>query len=617
MRRPRISPSLTVLTLTGGLLIPLVSAGSAGAAEHGSSAQGVHQATGAGDVNDFDYSSWESQFDVGVDDEGRATLHVEERLVAEFPDADQNRGIVRGLPMSYRNASIDTEVLSVTDAEGNAVPYETEEDDDVLYILTGTDDFVRGSTSYVIEYEMRDVILAAENTDADEFYWDLLPLDSTQDIGFFRAFVTFDDTLTQALTGSSACYFGESGTTEECTVDGPLMDGTTSTFQTSASDVEAGEGITVAIGFAADTVTQPAARLPNPATDTVPIWLGGGAIALSAATWFAALRFQRNRRRDTGVIVAQYDVPDTLPPLVAAPLVPGAKNVISAEIVHLAVRGALRIEDSTEPPTLRRAAVRITPDPLDEAALEALFHETDSPGVLPLPDSDEEFSTRMTELAKRGETEAAERGLTTRERSRTASIIGWFAIAATVSGIGLGTWGIVSERISAVPGFIVICIAFVAVLISSFMAFSKLPVLTPEGARTYEYLLGVKEFIRVAEADRIRMLQSASGAERRRDGDVDVVVLYERLLPYAMLFGQEKEWGEVLEVAYAEHDSSASWLGGPASPYFAARLALFSSTATASSQYTSPSSSSSSGAGGSMGGGFSGGGGGGGFSGGR
>ena len=43
--------------------------------------------------------------------------------------------------------------------------------------------------------------------------------------------------------------------------------------------------------------------------------------------------------------------------------------------------------------------------------------------------------------------------------------------------------------------------------------------------RLVDDLAGVREFIRVAEEDRLRMLQSYSGAERRQDGSVNVVVL--------------------------------------------------------------------------------------------
>ena len=329
--------------------------------------------------------------------------------------------------------------------------------------------------------------------------------------------------------------------------------------------------------------------------------------------------FRRRRRIATGVIVAQYDVPDTMPPLLAAAIVPGAKDVIPAEIVHLAVRGTLRIEEggSPEHPRLRRIAGARIPDQLDVEALDALFLKANDGGVVDVPSASESFAGRMTALAQSGKTAAATRGLTTKARSRGAAIVQWCAIALAVVGLGVSVWAVSSGRLSAVPALVAISFSVVVVLIASFFSFAQHTVLTPDGAREYEFLQGVKEFIRVADADRLRMLQSYSGAERRHDGTADVIHVYERLLPYAMLFGMEKEWGDVLEQAYLREQRGPGWIGDPTTPYVGVYLSAFTASSHAAATYTSPSAGTSSSSGGSFGGGFSGGGGGGGFSGGR
>lgn len=565
------------------------------------------------DENDFSYASWDARYEVGLDSEGRAQMHVTESLTARFPDVDQNKGIVRGLPTSYENAWLDVRVLSVTDETGADVPYETDEDDGLLYVLTGDDEYVQGLTTYVIEYEMRDVVLAAD-TGVDEFYWDLLPLDSTQPIERFRAEIGFDDAMADHLTGSARCYTGYSGSTDEC----PLTnDG--STFAVEAKDLAAGQGVTVAIGFDQGTVTQPTSRQPNPVTDTVPAIAALGALGISVAGWFAVSGFKRSRRTSTGIVVAQYDVPDSMPPLLAAAIVPGAKDAIPAEIVHLAVRGTLRIEEDSdvEQPRLRRIRGSRIPDQLDVDALDALFADAGSDDVAELPSESETFAARMKALAQSGTDAAASRGLTTKARSRMAMLLQWLAIALALTGFGLGLWGVIAGRVTALPAFVAICVGTFLVLLSSLYAFSRHTVLTPEGAREHEYLMGVKEFIRVAEADRLQMLQSYSGAERRQDGSANVIVVYERLLPYAMLFGMEDEWGPVLERAYASEQRGASWIGDPSTPFVHAQLTAFAVSSNAAASYSAPSAGSSSSGGGSFGGGFSGGGGGGGFSGGR
>ena len=616
MAATRLARTLVTIGLTAAaLLVPTTPAAAAAAAAAGPApAAGASTAIRA-DVDDFSYASWDARYEVGLDDDGRSHMHVTESLTARFPEVDQNKGIVRGLPTSYENAWLDVRVLSVTDETGADVPYETEQEDGLLLVLTGDDDYVRGLTTYVIEYEMRDVILAADSG-VDEFYWDLLPLDSTQPVEDFRAEIVFDETMTDRLTGNARCYTGYQGSTNECDlVASP--DG--AQFAVEAKELSPGEGITVAVGFDPGTAVQPSARQPDPVTDTVPAIAALGGLGLSVGSWIAVSAFKKKRRTSSGIIVAQYDVPDSLPPLLAAGIVPGAKDPIPAEIIHLAVRGLLRIEEGTdvEQPRLRRLPGGRIPDELDAQALDALFVGADAAGVAEVPSSSEDFAARMKTLSQSGIEAAVSRGLTTKARSRGAMILQWCAIGVVLAGFALGLWGIIGGRVTAIPAFVAIAFGVFLVLLSSFYGFSKHTVLTAEGARQYEYLMGVREFIRVAEADRLRMLQSYTGAERRQDGSANVIVVYERLLPYAMLFGMENEWGAILEQVYAYEQRGASWIGDPSAPFVRGQLVAFAATSHASATYAAPSASSSSSAGGSFGGGFSGGGGGGGFSGGR
>lgn len=625
MAHTRILRAFAALSLSMAAVLAPAAALAAPGGSASSVAAAPHPAAAA-DVDDFSYSSWDAVYEIGLDDEGRARMRVTETLVADFPDFDQNHGIVRGLVTSYEGASTETSVLSVTDENGADVPYETDEEDGLLYVLTGNDDdFVRGLTTYVIEYEMRDVILATAPSagssapPADEFYWDLLPLDSTQPIDRFRAEVVFDPALSAELNGATRCYTGPSGSTDECELEDPTTDGGVATFRVESGARPAGDGVTVAIGLGPDAVAQPLARTPDPVADITPIVAAVGALGLSVGSWAAVSAFTRRRRVATGIVVAQYDVPDALPPLLAAAVVPGAKDVIPAEIVHLAVRGVLRIEEGgeDEDPRLRRLPGARIPDQLDVDALEALFADAGTDDVVDLPAADEAFAARMTALQHSGTTAARNRGLTEKVRSRGAMILQWCAIGIAVFGLGFGIWSAASGRLSAIPALVVIAFGTFLVLLSSLYAFSKHTVLTAEGARTYEYLQGVKEFIRVADADRLRMLQSYSGAERRADGTADVIHVYETLLPYAILFGMEDEWGDVLEKAYTTAQRGASWIGDPASFALRAQLATFVASSHSAATYSAASSGTSSSAGGSFGGGFSGGGGGGGFSGGR
>ncbi|MCA1307119.1 DUF2207 domain-containing protein [Microbacterium esteraromaticum] len=570
------------------------------------------------DVNDFSYSSWDVRFDVSLDDEGRAVAHVTETLVAAFPDFDQNRGIVRGYPQRYEGAGVSLNIVSVTDAAGQDVPYETEIDSDneVLYLLTGTDDYVRGTQTYVIEYTMRDVMVTGEESGNDEFHWDMLALTSTQAVNRFHAEIAFSAGLAAQLTGDTACYEGFEHDRARCTLSGSVAQDGAQVFSVSSGARAAGDGVTVAIGFAPGTVTQPASRQPSPLADYGTAAVGGLSALAAAGAWVSVARLARRRRTATGIIIAQFDVPADLPPLTAAALLPGSQNPVPAQLVHLAVHGAIRLEGEADDdrPAVRLIDRDLAPTALDRAAIDAVFEGEHAPGALRfIPRKSTEFAKRMTKLTKKGTAQAAARDLTTKERSRAAVVFGWISVGLFAAALGLFIWSTTLDRELLILGILAMIVTSAIALVSAFVAFSKHTVLTPAGAEMYEYLLGVKEFIRVAETDRLRMLQSYRGAERRSDGSVDVVHLYEKLLPYAMLLGEEKTWGKVLDTAYENDDRSPGWIGLSTGVSINSRLSDYSSSVHSASTYT-PSSSS---AGGSTGGGYSGSGGGGGFSGGR
>ena len=106
----------------------------------------------------------------------------------------------------------------------------------------------------------------------------------------------------------------------------------------------------------------------------------------------------------------------------------------------------------------------------------------------------------------------------------------------------------------------------------------------------------------MAEADRLKFLQSVDGADTTNEG---IVKLYETLLPYAIIFGQEKSWLKSLDQYYKLVDEKDMAL-----PvwYAFSNSSFHSLNSSISSSVSLPGSSGGSG----FSGGFSGGGGGGG-----
>jgi uncharacterized membrane protein YgcG len=156
-----------------------------------------------------------------------------------------------------------------------------------------------------------------------------------------------------------------------------------------------------------------------------------------------------------------------------------------------------------------------------------------------------------------------------------------------------------------------IMIASLDASIASAITLAHIP-LEASGAEVRDHLAGLDEYIALAEADRLRYLQSPQGAERTpiaADDPRQVLELNERLLPWAVLFGREKQWSAELGRAYEQLGTQPGWYAGT-HPFSAAVFA--SSVAGMSSSVTSAYSSSSGGSGGGVSSGGGGGGGGGG-----
>ena len=134
---------------------------------------------------------------------------------------------------------------------------------------------------------------------------------------------------------------------------------------------------------------------------------------------------------------------------------------------------------------------------------------------------------------------------------------------------------------------------------------------TLKGLEASRYMDGLKLYIEMAEADRLKMLQSVKGADTSAEG---IVKLYEKLLPYAAVFGLEESWmSEMKKYCEVKEIEEPDYLmTGLAASEIARGFSQAATYATVSTTMSSSGGGSSSGFSGGGGGGFSGGGGGGG-----
>jgi uncharacterized membrane protein YgcG len=559
------------------------------------------------DVDDFSFSSFDATYELSADAEGHSVLRTTETLVAQFPDYDQNRGIRRELVESYDGHPTDLELESVTDETGASREYETESDDGFLVVTIAGDDYVYGEQTYVLTYVQHNVILYADGV--EDFYWDTNGTGWAQPFGSVTANVVIDPALLPSLTGDVDSAYGTEGADygNADTVE------TEQGYTFGVANVGAYENLTFAIGFQQGTFTSRASGFfdaPWPTLSAIGFLLVILGFIRAVVMRMTVLRDAPGR----GTIIPEYSAPKGVALPISA-VIRGAKaKTTPAEIIYLAVNGNIRLRESTKKRKPTYDLEFVTFDGADDYGndyLRALFGSKPNPGkTRSLAKPDQKVSKRITTILTAATRDATARGYRRKPASGSYILGGFLATVGTITAVLFAIFALDNDYGGGIPLLFLIGSVLLAVITTVLVA--KLP-LTETGVDLRDYLAGLKVYIDLAEEDRLRYLQSPEGAEKLPVDTADrvaVVKLNEKLLPYAVLFGNEKRWAEELGKYYEETGSQPEWYSGSTAfnvAYFS--TAIGSISTSASSSYSSSSSGSS---GGSSSGGGGGGGGGGG-----
>ncbi|CAN5147409.1 hypothetical protein BH09ACT6_BH09ACT6_24110 [soil metagenome] len=582
-----------------------------------------------GDVNDFTFNRFVGDYTLGRDSGGHATLTTVETLDAQFPSSDQNHGILRAIPLKYDNHPTDVRIVSVADGAGNARSYSTDSQDGLLLLTIAAADYVHGSQVYVITYTQNNVIQYFPDTGDQEFYWDTNGTAWKQSFGSVTAVVHVPGDLTPGLNGQTACYVGAQGSSQQCDISSSAASAAGAAgasggmkFEASSQQLGAGENMTVAIGFSPTTFTlrdssffASGAAIAELVATILAVLVAVGAVVLR----FTVLKDAAGRP----TIIAEYTVPKGVNLLMASVVNKTSKRAPASAFVSLAVRHNIQIVEQEKESGwaglgggktywLRLVSV----DGLDatELALAKLLFGPDLQigAWKQIEKQDTSLSKGIYALMQSTRKQAVTDGYI---RGGTNLISSLFALGVVLFGVlafFTGTSAINDDFGGPVPfGLIIACgVSLIVVFIAAF----KKP-LTAKGSELRDYIKGLELYIRLAEKDRFAMLQTPEGALKTQVNAPDwgqVVKIYEKLLPYAVLLGLEKEWSQVLGTYYEQLGSQPEWYAGNTGVFnavlFASAIDSWSSVVDASLAASTSSSSS----GGSGGGGFSGGGGGGG-----
>ncbi|MDN3495700.1 DUF2207 domain-containing protein [Planococcus sp. APC 4015] len=557
------------------------------------------------DVDAFTFASLDVEYDLSRADDGTSRLTVVETFVAVFPEYDQNRGMRRLIPDADNGVPHHPRLISITDEDGAPRASETDSEDGWFSMTSRADDYVQGAQTYVFTYTLENVTRFFADTGVDEFYWNVNGTEWRQPFGKVSMTLTVDDDLAGSVTGAASCYVGYAGATDACEISTDAGGLTTTATATGLAPYET---MTVAVAFEPDTF----AEFDRSYLASGWGWMQGVAGLGAAAALIGAIVVRSRYLRDEPgrpTIIAEYTPPPGVDALESAVLLNRTTKAIPAEVLEQAVVGSIRIIEG-EPGVFgtrgKLKAQLVDPSLADgdgRMLLSGLFPAGRPGEEFEFGRTDTRFSTAAQAILKSATTELDRRGLRRPVASRWRALP---VVAAIVAAVLVFVFGIVAlwDGVFAPVPIVLMIVSFVLIFVVTGLVVRK--PLTAAGAETRDHLKGLQQFIEWAEADRIRMLQSPAGAERAAVDTNDprqMLKLYEALLPYAVVFGQEKDWAEQLAVFYGA-DGSPGWYAGT-SAFNAASFSTGISTLSSSS-------SSSSSSGGSSGGGSAGGGGGGG-----
>ena len=501
---------------------------------------GLSTSSASAAVQDFEFESMRSEFYLGRDGGGNATLRTVETLVAVFPDVNQNHGIERSIPLNYGDARLDVNVLSVTDANGTRVPYSRSDDGEFAVLRIGSaESYVHGTTTYRLEYTQRNVVRSFDDTKSDEFYWDVNGTGWGQPFRSVSATVHLQKDIASSLTGDIACYQGYEGSTARCEIS-TVGD----TVTARATGLLAGQNMTIAIGFDQATFVDPPILKEHWFFAVLPwvlLGLTGAALLFVIVMRIFVWRDARGR----GIIIPQYSPPKEVYPMLAAELLQRPQAALPAQIVRFAVARVLAIREHPGEREDKRYELELltgwpTAPDSEEWVLKVLFAQRSVGRKVLLDPSDRGIGDRMANQKYRMAHEVTARGWRARPVTAIPGILKWTTFAIAVAalvvrfvsiGFSVDPPGIAVAAVWCIVGWIVVSFA------------SGIPeLITPAGAEVRDYIYGMRDYISLAEADRIRVLQAPGTAERIDVHDESAVIkLYEKLLPYAMIFGIERE----------------------------------------------------------------------------
>jgi len=558
------------------------------------------QAAGV-DFSNYNIDGWGIQdFHSDIDIHQDSSFTVTETIVADFTDAYDRHGIYRYIPIHYKdrfdqNLDLRFNLLSVKDERGTDLTTETSWDGDNVVLRIGdADTYVDGKVlTYIIRYQLDRGLNQFE--DHDELYWNVTGN------GWDNAIVKASATIklpksTEQSKLKAICYTGL-GYSKEQNCDAKITDDHTFDF-TTKSLLASNEGISIVAAFPKNLVTYPSST-------TYLIWFisdNWGYLIPILVFLFLFYRWNKYGRDPKAMhtaVMPEYDAPDGLRPAEIGTLIDDRVDMqdITSTIIDLATRGWIKIIETEKKGLfgasftyeLEKTSPKGSKEELNK--FEQIIYDgifTSDSEKVNLEDLKYSFYKVIPSIKNN-----IYDGLVTKnyyasnpDKARNA----YFSFGGGGLMISLFFLGfLIDINLSLYLGLI---ISSGIIMVFGFY----MPKKTQKGADTLVHILGLEEFIKTAEKDRMKFYEKEN--------------IFEKILPFAIALGLADKWAKACEglmKTAPDWYQSSSGMHNFNTYMFMNTLNNFNNTMS-TNMSTAPRSSASGGSSGFGGGGFSGGG---------
>lgn len=613
-------------------------------------------------TQDFYFEDFTADYYLTKAEDGTSKLHVKEILTAIFPETNQNHGITRTIPFTNQNGKntvVENEAALNLTVLRNGVTEpvsKIEKEDDYYMVYIGSaSSYVHGKQIYTLEYDYTDVITEFDENGNNvsgvedvekafqELYWDTNGTDWSQRFESITARLHLDNDILKRTSSDVSCYVGSYGAkgTGRC-----AFSRTEDGFIFSAEDLKSRENLTFVVQFEAGSF-----EVVNTKNYLLIIILIVLAIVATAIIMYRIKNYKKTAEEKDKLYRGTFVAPQYQPMkeinVAEAEQIYFKKTEKSyvATLLELAVSKKISItkEESSKRKKKWSVTVEVEPAELTEPQVDMLkilkgggaINKGDT-FLIEKHTATKHLATLAEDYRRHARANLGRMNYLEDIKNYTKTPIIRATMGRIISNVitKLLLWAVISivaayylessinyndYFVGGLPTICIIVVLFIATIsISTYykMKTKHFERVTKKGIEAARYLEGLELYINMAEEDRIKFLQSVDGADTTGKG---IVRLYEKLLPWASLFGNEESWVKELAKYYDVENVSdgldADFVHGMATSNLFRDInrAVASSTSYHESSGGGGSSWSSGGGGGGFSGGGGGGGGGGGW----